>query len=344
MVINRKDIKRKRKTNNASCNLLDDTPKRTKVQAQRKFAQGSNVSSPVITPVMEIERQEKQRVDVIPEPQELLPMNRPHTEDFLTFLCFRGTTMLPPNLNFFNAAPVDSHVHIQPLQKEPITVIPPIANISTRSTASTSERPFIAFGVRKRADPILVTKHMDKKRRHALALQALRRKYQEQKMAKIRAVTISKLSEKVTSKSVVRTRGISSKNDSDTIKKGLPQKTRVKIISTKHVKVTTRSSIKNPLRTSFATPIRSTIQKKMCLRSFRGRFIQRELTIKKSKKKNTTKIIKKVQTKQTREISSEFSSDDDQPLKSFKMNKSNKIVTKKRVATSKKPSEIRWCL
>ncbi|KAB0795904.1 hypothetical protein PPYR_09965 [Photinus pyralis] len=339
MVISKKDIKRKRKTNNVSCNLLDDAPKRTKVQAQRKFAQGSNVSSPVITPVKEIEKQERQRVDVIPEPQELLPINRPHTEDFLTFLCFRGTTMLPPNLSFFNAAPVDSHVHVQPLQKEPITVIPPIANIGTRSAAGGSERPFIAFGVRKRADPILVTKHMDKKRRHALALQALRRKYQEQKMAKIRAVTISKLSEKVTSKSVVRTRSIS-KNESNTIKKTIPQKTKVKIISTKHVKVTTRSSIKNPLRTTFTTPIRSTIQKKMCLRSFRGRFIQRELTIKKSKRKNTTKIIKKVQTRQTREISSEFSSDDDQPLKSFKVNKPNKVVTKKRVVPSKKPSEM----
>ncbi|KAK4877736.1 hypothetical protein RN001_010242 [Aquatica leii] len=336
MVINRKEIKRKRKVVNSDCNLLNETPKRTKVHAQRKFAQGSNVSSPVITPVKEIEKQDKPRLDVLPEPQELLSMNRPHTEDFLTFLCFRGTSMLPPNLNFFNTATMDSRTPTLTIQKEPITVCPPIASINTRSSVSSSERPFIAFGVRKRADPILVSKHMDKKRRHALALQALRRKYQEQKMAKIRAVTISKLSEKVTSKSVVRTRSIT-KNE--TTKKSLPQKTRVKIISTKHVKVTTRSSIKTPLRTNFTTPMRSTIQKKMCLRSFRGRFIQRELTIKKSKKKNTTKIIKKVKTKQTREISSEFSSDDDQPLKSFKVNKTNKVVTK-RAAVSKKPIEL----
>ncbi|KAF5295493.1 hypothetical protein FQR65_LT10481 [Abscondita terminalis] len=337
MVINRKDIKRKRKVDNSNCHLLDESPKRTKVQAQRKFAQGSNVSSPVITPVKEIEKQEKPRCDVLPEPQDLLPMNRPHTEDFLTFLCFRGTSMLPPNLNFFNTAPMDSRTSTEVLQKEPINVCPPIANINTRSSAGTSERPFIAFGVRKRADPALVSKHMDKKRRHALALQALRRKYQEQKMAKIRAVTISKLSEKVTSKSVVRTRSIT-KNE--TTKKTLPQKTRVKIISTKHVKVTTRSSIKTPIRTTFSTPIRSTIQKKMCLRSFRGRFIQRELTIKKSKKKNTTKIIKKVKTKQTREISSEFSSDDDQPLKTFKVNRTSKIVTNKRTGITKKPVEL----
>ncbi|KAF5283535.1 hypothetical protein FQA39_LY17315 [Lamprigera yunnana] len=336
MVIIRKDMKRKRKGNTTPCNLLDEEPKRTKVHAQRKFAQGSNVSSPVITPVKEIEKQDKQRLEVLPEPQELLPISRPHTEDFLTFLCFRGTSMLPPNLNFFNSAPIDSRTPIETPQKEPINVCPPIANISTRSSAGINEKPFIAFGVRKRADPVLVSKHMDKKRRHALALQALRRKYQEQKMAKIRAVTISKLSEKVTSKSVVRTRSIT-KNESN--KKMLPQKTRVKIISTKHVKVTTRSSIKTPTRTHFVTPIRSTLQKKMCLRSFRGRFIQRELTIKKSKKKNMTKIIKKVKTKQTREISSEFSSDDDQPLKTFKINKTNKVITNKRTLV-KKPVEI----
>lgn len=69
--------------------------------------------------------------------------------------------------------------------------------LTTSANKSQNEKPFVAFGVRKRADPIVISKQMDRKRRHALALQALRRKYQEQKMAKIRAVTISKLSEKV---------------------------------------------------------------------------------------------------------------------------------------------------
>lgn len=296
----------------------------------------------------EIEKQEKIRPDVLPEPQELLPMNRPHTEDFLTFLCFRGTSMLPPSLNFFNTAPVDSRVHTQPLKNEPIDVCPPLANLSTKTTAGTSERPFIAFGVRKRADPILVSKHMDKKRRHALALQALRRKYQEQKMAKIRAVTISKLSEKTTSKSLVRTRSVT-KNETTT-KKSLTQKTRVKIVATKHVRVTTRSSIKTPLRTTLSCPIRTQIQKRMCLRSFRGRFIQRELNMQKPKKK-PNKIIKKqevkTETKKKKETSSEFSSDDDQPLvKTVKVVKpSSKVplpkVAKKCASTPKKPIEVR---
>lgn len=34
--------------------------------------------------------------------EELLPNKRPRTEDFLTFLCFRSTPMLPPHLDFFN--------------------------------------------------------------------------------------------------------------------------------------------------------------------------------------------------------------------------------------------------
>ena len=31
---------------------------------------------------------------------------RPKTEDFLTFLCLRGTNLLPPELDFFNKASV----------------------------------------------------------------------------------------------------------------------------------------------------------------------------------------------------------------------------------------------
>lgn len=35
-------------------------------------------------------------------PPELLPNQRPNTEDFLTFLCFRNTPVLPPALDFLN--------------------------------------------------------------------------------------------------------------------------------------------------------------------------------------------------------------------------------------------------
>lgn len=58
---------------------------RTKVHAQRKFAQGANTvfpSSP--TPVKD---KEKIKPSLI---KELITHKRPKTEDFLTFLCFRG--------------------------------------------------------------------------------------------------------------------------------------------------------------------------------------------------------------------------------------------------------------
>ena len=72
---------------------------RTRIQAQRKFAQGQqppssaylsyNLTSGIETPVKEKSQE-----------RELLPNIRPNTEDFLTFLCFRGTNSLPKELDF----------------------------------------------------------------------------------------------------------------------------------------------------------------------------------------------------------------------------------------------------
>ncbi|CAH1970483.1 unnamed protein product [Acanthoscelides obtectus] len=261
-------MKRKRK-NQCPSPLLDDSPKRTKVHAQRKFAQGSNVNSPVITPIKELES-EIPHIDVMPEPVELLPMKRQDTEDFLTFLCFRGTPVLPPGLNFFNTASiVDTNGQVHEIKSEgpkngPIDI----------AKCSTSEKPFIAFGVRKRADPIIISKQMDRKRRHALALQALRRKYQEQKMAKIRALTISKLSEKFTNRTVVKTNTVS-KTETITKKTNSFQKT--KVMATKHVKVTTQT-----LKTTLRPKLKHSLKQNMCLRSFRGRFVHKELPFRKT--------------------------------------------------------------
>nr|XP_022914063.1 protein Jumonji isoform X1 [Onthophagus taurus]XP_022914072.1 protein Jumonji isoform X2 [Onthophagus taurus] len=335
MVVNRGEMKRKRKED-ACINLLDHSPKRTKVHAQRKFAQGSNVSSPVITPIKEIETQE--RKDVLPEPIELLPMKRPNTEDFLTFLCFRGTPILPPNLNFFNNA---NTVHSQSPEDKKEAKNGPI--MTAPIGKSPNERPFIAFGVRKRADPIVISKQMDKKRRHALALQALRRKYQEQKMAKIRAIAISKISEKVSTKNVVRTRSISKTETNTNTKKNVCHKTKVKVVATKRI---ARRTLKQPIRPNITPNINS----KMCLRSFRGRYIHRELRTSKTKPKdkkiiqnlNAKRKIKKIESeddesesdvkeseeKQESEetsSSSEFSSDDNEPL--VKKAKVKKMVT-----------------
>ncbi|KAL3284745.1 hypothetical protein HHI36_018890 [Cryptolaemus montrouzieri] len=269
--------------------FLDEGPKRTKVHAQRKFAQGSNVNSPVITPVKEFEKTDRSSLDLTPEPVELLPIRRPNTEDFLTFLCFRGTPLLPPNLNFFNTASiVDTNGQVHEIKSESPKNGPIDTSVITKGGTGTSDRPFIAFGVRKRADPIVISKQMEKKRRHALALQALRRKYQEQKMAKIRAVTISKLSEKPSNRATVRSNSISKieKVQQTLVTKHPVQKNKVKVISSKHIKITAQ-----PVRT-----LNSKMKPRMCLRSFRGRFVQQELpfrAVKKHKVPEKKMIIKK---------------------------------------------------
>uniref|UniRef100_A0A1B0FBV2 ARID domain-containing protein n=1 Tax=Glossina morsitans morsitans TaxID=37546 RepID=A0A1B0FBV2_GLOMM len=108
-----KDSKRKRKESSPPPQQQSSTtiesspemPKRTKVQAQRKFAQGQNApqssynsilasSSSNTGPSTSSESREP--------PTEILPNKRPKTEDFLTFLCFRGTSALPPHLDFLN--------------------------------------------------------------------------------------------------------------------------------------------------------------------------------------------------------------------------------------------------
>ncbi|KAI5729652.1 hypothetical protein M8J76_004967 [Diaphorina citri] len=81
-------------------------PKRTKVQAQRKFAQGS---SPMVTPVKETPP-EVETTPVIPMAPKIIstpPVNQPKTEDFLTFLCFRGTPLISGHLSamFSNPSP-----------------------------------------------------------------------------------------------------------------------------------------------------------------------------------------------------------------------------------------------
>ncbi|XP_058254533.1 protein Jumonji isoform X3 [Hemibagrus wyckioides] len=76
--------------------------KRPRLQAQRKFAQ-SQPSSPHATPVKLLE--------AIP-PSPRLPLSdltkcKPKTEDFLTFLCLRGSSALPSNMKYFGSAHED---------------------------------------------------------------------------------------------------------------------------------------------------------------------------------------------------------------------------------------------
>ncbi|XP_062847089.1 protein Jumonji isoform X2 [Trichomycterus rosablanca] len=73
--------------------------KRPRLQAQRKFAQ-SQPSSPNATPVKLLE--------AIPPTSSLPPSDltkcKPKTEDFLTFLCLRGSAALPSNMKYFGSA------------------------------------------------------------------------------------------------------------------------------------------------------------------------------------------------------------------------------------------------
>lgn len=127
--------------------------------------------SPIITPIRDIETADLlPHTNVLPEPVELLPMKRPNTEDFLTFLCFRGTPILPSNLQFFNTASIVTDGQVHEIKGDspkngPIDI--------AKCAAGSSDKPFIAFGVRKRADPIVISKQMERKRRHALALQVI---------------------------------------------------------------------------------------------------------------------------------------------------------------------------
>ncbi|XP_067135664.1 uncharacterized protein [Centruroides vittatus] len=77
-----------------SKNNQEASPKRARVHAQRKFAQGSTPNSPAPTPVKICSGNSIAT--------DLLPCRRPKTEDFLTFLCLRGTSILPPSLDFLN--------------------------------------------------------------------------------------------------------------------------------------------------------------------------------------------------------------------------------------------------
>merc|ERR1712156_1412053 len=87
-----------------------EEPKRTRVHAQRKFAQGAGGASPHVSPLKEVRSRPK--VDNGSSGSSTasgpsFPTQKgavPKTEDFLTSLCLRGTDALPPELDFFNHA------------------------------------------------------------------------------------------------------------------------------------------------------------------------------------------------------------------------------------------------
>lgn len=80
------------------------------MHAQRKFAQGSGMNSPVMTPIKD---KEKTKVNGSSSSPELLPSKRPRTEDFLTYLCFRGNRIFF-SLLFLEIFKVTEELALQP--------------------------------------------------------------------------------------------------------------------------------------------------------------------------------------------------------------------------------------
>lgn len=172
------------------------------MQAQRKFAQvcGGSASSTLPSSLLANQSTTQNggpKTDGINHdpPQELLPNRRPNTEDFLTFLCFRGTSVLPSHLDFFN-----TNKNTDPKQAKPKTEIttPSCSSKEVKQEDKRSEikneksdvgkdakkdndpPKFIPFAVRKRADTVAAGSRKQ-------TVQALKKKYQDQRIAKNKA-------------------------------------------------------------------------------------------------------------------------------------------------------------
>lgn len=65
---------------------ISESPKKAKVHAQRKFAQGAAFNNSVMTPIKDKVRP----ATATPSSGPMLTSKCPNTEDFLTFLCFRS--------------------------------------------------------------------------------------------------------------------------------------------------------------------------------------------------------------------------------------------------------------
>lgn len=172
------------------------------MQAQRKFAQVCGGSASSTLPSSLLANQSTTQNGGKPDgmnhdpPQELLPNRRPNTEDFLTFLCFRGTSVLPSHLDFFNTnknsdpkqakpkteAPAPSCSSKDAKQEDKRTEVKNEKNDNVKETTKKEDDPpkFIPFAVRKRADTVAAGSRKQ-------TVQALKKKYQDQRIAKNKA-------------------------------------------------------------------------------------------------------------------------------------------------------------
>uniref|UniRef100_A0AAR2KWN5 Jumonji, AT rich interactive domain 2a n=1 Tax=Pygocentrus nattereri TaxID=42514 RepID=A0AAR2KWN5_PYGNA len=120
-------------TNNDDSEYSGEEPvrKRPRLQAQRKFAQ-SQPSSPNATPVKLLEAM---------PPSPSLPFSdltkcKPKTEDFLTFLCLRGSAALPSNMKYFGSAQDDEDAEEEEEDEDEEQKEPAACSASTSCQAS----------------------------------------------------------------------------------------------------------------------------------------------------------------------------------------------------------------
>ncbi|CAD6237239.1 GSCOCG00002210001-RA-CDS [Cotesia congregata] len=225
MVLSRND-KRKRKVGDL-VDLMDplsESPKRAKVHAQRKFAQGA--ATVFTSPQTLVKEKEKPKPSKV---TELITHKRPNTEDFLTFLCFRGTSILPPSLDFFNAGSKKDKPESKTTSKKlnstsNSTFSPTPSTSGVGSKAVTNQSPAKTTGATKVTEPTRkkvateIPKPINKYKSATSTIQALKKKYQEQRLAKQR------IENKLKKTCVIRTRSTVGRPMLKTVHKLAPRK------------------------------------------------------------------------------------------------------------------------
>ncbi|XP_029798996.1 protein Jumonji [Suricata suricatta] len=118
-------------SNDVSSSDFEEGPsrKRPRLQAQRKFAQ-SQPNSPSTTPVKVAE-------PLLPPPATQisdLSKRKPKTEDFLTFLCLRGSPALPNSMVYFGSSQDEEDVEEEDDETEDVKTATNNASSSCQST------------------------------------------------------------------------------------------------------------------------------------------------------------------------------------------------------------------
>ncbi|XP_032717492.1 protein Jumonji isoform X3 [Lontra canadensis] len=118
-------------SNDVSSSDFEEGPsrKRPRLQAQRKFAQ-SQPNSPSTTPVKVAE-------PLLPPPATQisdLSKRKPKTEDFLTFLCLRGSPALPNSMVYFGSSQDEEDVEEEDDETEDVKAAANNASSSCQST------------------------------------------------------------------------------------------------------------------------------------------------------------------------------------------------------------------